>query len=182
MEKASLTDLIAWLAIALWLCGSAYMFAVANGDFFQRLGALGIVCGVIYYAVAPPPVVHPAGQIQSQLWRDKTSELVAHGNTVANENVSLLAASIQSLMERDGQSVPESIRAIARPAIDRITKGQPYPSLESRHSERETIAAAIVSADVEASRVERIRAVTQAALVVIGTIQSGFGSLLVSTS
>ena len=179
MGRYYLIDGLAWCAILCWLGFSILCAANGNAEMFQRLGALGIVFGVIYYAVLPPPVVHPAGLIESLSWRDKTTIVMANGVTAANANVSLLAALLKKVLEDEGKVAPESILALAKPTMDRVAQGQPYPPELNRDLEIENNAADSTAADHEASRRERIRFITQATLVVVGTLQNGFGSLMV---
>ena len=180
MAKSYLIDGLAWLVILSWIGFSVFFWNDGNPDMFQRFGALGIVSGVIYYAIFPPPVVHPIGMIEAQSWRDKTVIEIVNGTVSANMNVSILAASLQLLMEGEGKTASQSIVALAKPAKQLTEAGRSYPDPVNRDIEIEMIASDITAADKNAARVERIRFITQAALVVIGTLQNGFGSLIVS--
>ena len=179
MGRSYLVDGLAWFAILSWIGSSIYLAANGYPDMFQRFGAFGIVIGVIYYAVVPPPVVHPVGHIEAQAWRDKTAIEVFNGVAVANMNVSLLAASLQKKIEDEGKDAPQSIVALAKPARDLTVAGKSYPEPINRDSEIDTNSADMDAADKNAASVERTRFLTQAILVVVGTLQSGFGSMFV---
>lgn len=172
-------DLLAWAAITAWVSSSGYAYCMGNDDIFQRLGALGIVFGVLYYIASPPPSLHPLGAIKSGAATQKTILIASDAALNANTNVAILAASLCKMLESEGKDVPGSILALAQPVL----RGSVVVGTQGLHgqfaSNIEELATAQLAADTQAARVERIRAVTQAVLVVVGTLQSGFGSLLV---
>ena len=180
MGKWYAIDFIAWMAILAWIGFSVFCAINGNPDLFQRSGGLGIVFGVMYNAIISPPVLHPVGQVEAQALRDKTVINLENAVNVANMNVSLLAASLRKAFENEGKSAPGTVVALAKVAEDNAIQGKSYPAPINRDKEIETAASGIAAADSHAARVERIRFITQATLVVVGTLQSSFGSLLVS--
>jgi hypothetical protein len=182
MVKRYGIDIAAWLAIFAWVASSIYLALNGNADLFQRLGGIGIVLGVVYYAMIPPPVLHPIGQIEAQALRDKTTIEIAKGVVSANYNTNLLAASFGESFRDQGKSAPETVSALAVPAEEILNSGEDFFTSVERIQNAEAVAAGMLFADKEAARAERVRFLTQATLVVAGTLQASFGSMITSTS
>lgn len=177
MRNASVIDAVAWFFILLWLALSAYFCFIGHGDMFQRVGAIGIAVGVGYFAAVPLPLPHPTGTLERLSLQDGQLLEMARGIATSNANVVSLARAISNDRVISGQSVSESLRAIAElPTASETALGNVglFESFEVRRLENLKVSE---SADRQVVKVGRNMMVFQAIVVVFGTLQSGFGSL-----
>ena len=180
MNRENVIDVFGWASIIAWLGFSAYFAWSENGDMFQRAGTLGIVAGVGYFAAVKWPATAPIGYHQSKTITQSQVISLAQGLAVANENTRILAAALAQMREREGKDVLEPIKALATlPAADM----QKYDARQrDQDAKFDQLLAQAEDADRIADKVSRSGVRLQAIVVILGTLQSGFGSLLFNNS
>ena len=178
--RAWLVDLCGWATILSWIALSVYFATMGDGESFQRIGALGISSGVFYFILqrhgnpAPYGLHQHNAQLQKQLLQNAKAIGVALANTA------ILAKAFVAQAEREQRDVAEPFRALSDVALEDIERALQNDT-SSFEEEIDDIVSDQEIADWAVSRARRSGEILQAFVVIIGTLQTGFGDSLVNS-
>lgn len=181
MKSGAAVDLFGWSGILLWLGLSAYFARFANGAYFQAVGVVGISSAIAYFVMQRHAAPYPDGALALDLWRDKRISQAADAALRAHAHVSLLAKAIENEALSEGRRVSPAIAALAEVPFEHcssiITRNpeHDHPSLSGAFDAQK-------NANEVVNLARRRSEILQAVVVVLGTLQSGLGSLLFAGS
>lgn len=177
MKRDIIVDLLGWSGILLWLGLSTYFAWGYDGTRFQAVGVVGISAAIAYFVMQRHAVPYPYGALDLGYWRDKRISQAVDAALRAHAYISLLAKDLEGEALNAGRKVPPSIAAFAAIPIEHLA------SVITRDPDHDHQAMCDLiegqkRANEEVNLVRRRSEMLQAFVVVLGTLQSGMGSLL----
>lgn len=169
-------DIFCWALILTWLVGSIYCGVIGETDLFQRLGSLGVAVAVLYFALQKHGVRVPPGFREAN---ELTQKQIEFSNRVADATIAkttLLAKALVHQAEQTGTVAYPKVIPLSRVAFDEALLRAPFEDFETK---RNDVTKAQIDADKLVARNLRTSEMFQAIVVILGTIQWGFGDLLV---
>ena len=177
MEPISIVDKIGLSGIAFWLIVSAYCVALGDGAMFARMGAVGTAVAVGYFAYIRHAFPYPVGLHQKLALVNESLNFQAQLAQDLYRTRTLLALDIKNSFIEKGEAVPPSISAFAENKIVELALNSPNFPLAGWEARNGELTHASLEADAEVSRVSFRAGKLQAWLVVVGTLQWGFGDI-----
>lgn len=174
MGRARTADITGWSLIAFWLLVSACAIGIGNWAFFQSAGALGICAGVIYFIVQRHADPYPHGAIESQTMQIRQVQTATDAALVANANVSLLAKILVEKAQASGETVSSSLAALGSVPMEDIER-QLASRVGDWTSRIDAVETQSLMANASVNAARRKSEIWQAVVVVVGTLQGGFG-------
>lgn len=179
MKSGTIVDLLGWSGILLWLGLSTYFAWSADGAKFQAVGVVGISAAITYFVMQRHAAPYPEGALELDLWRDKRISQAADAALRAHAHISILAKAIENDARNEGRQVSSAIAELAAVPIEHsesvISRDPEYD-----HEHLHEAADGQKSANEAVNLARRRSEILQAVVVVLGTLQSGLGSLLFS--
>jgi hypothetical protein len=173
-----LVDVLGWTAILLWIALSAYFFWTGNPSAFQAVGVVGIAAGVGYFALQRHATPHPYGALEIDSILSERLNLASDTSVRAMAHVSILAKVLVADADRRGEQASPAIVGLASVRDDHITTTLSQDVNQANTHQREILAERL-AANKLVERAGRKSEVSQAVVVVVGTLQSGLGAYLV---
>ncbi len=180
MRRAGLIDVTGRAAILGWLAFSIAFAMKLDGDMFQRMGAAGVAIAVAYFAFVRHAQPYPFGLHERLYWLTRTLDLHRRGLNTALSNSTVIAAVWKRQCEERGEEVPQPISelaAVLEHAVDVSEQEKAFSVSDAEKSFRETVNNSN-SADELVSSVKFRSDTVQMVVVVVATLQWGFGDLL----
>jgi hypothetical protein len=182
MSRDAVIDAIGLAAIALWLGLSAWYCLAGNGPMFARLGALGTASAVGYFAAIKHSTTYPFGLRERLHLLNSRLNLQYQGTNQALVNTTLLASSIAFSMREEGKNVPAPIAMLGSNELIAHAAAYASPPIEQWDANNWELEKEGMEADTLVSQVHFRSGLFQAVVVVIATLQWGFGDLLFGSS
>jgi hypothetical protein len=180
MARADWTDVLGWSAILSWLAVSAYFAAIGHGEMFQRIGAVGICAGVGYFAMVRWPVAQPPRALEISAYHQGQILALAESGAIVRNQIKALSKAVVVLNDKQRAETEETISLAAQVPSEDLGKYQARIAKQRDHLERLTQAS--LEADGTVASVNRSGVKLQAIVVIVATLQSGFGSLFFSNA
>jgi hypothetical protein len=186
MGKAVFIDVCGLGAILLWICISILQAYWGNGPMFERLGAFGTATAVGYFALIRHSLPYPVGLHERLFWLQKTTNLQADSILIALNNGTRLAAILKSHIEQTGgipDQVISNLAAIGQVKHELVKSMERADAsgasmIETWDAKASWLMSQSLLADKVVSEVATRSGNLQAIVLVVATIQWGFGSLL----
>jgi hypothetical protein len=180
MWKSYAVDVLGLSAICFWVGISIYYWSDGEALLFQRQGALGTAVAAVYFAFVIHSLPYPVGLRERLSIFNDQMNFQAEATRVALNNTTILAANLKKSLEQNNQTVPASVAALsAQTLFEHAAKSGPLP-LEQWELRGAELLGQGVSHDSEVVRVAFLSGVFQAAVVVVSTLQWGFGDWAVN--
>jgi hypothetical protein len=147
---------------------------------FQSIGVVGIAAGVGYFVLQRHATPHPVGAIEFDTIVQK--QLVDLSDAVERSlaHNALLAKAIVQQSEREGREPSSVISRLADVPIEHLDRTLTGDSDELAQ-ELDAIEAKQLSANAYVLQTRRAAEILQASVVILGTLQSGLGGILVES-
>jgi hypothetical protein len=176
MKLPVVTDVLGLAGITAWVGFSGYFAAIGDGEFFQRMGSFGVAVGIIYFALVRHGTEFPL------ILRDRLKSLrrTQHLHTQhiegAYRNAGLVAHELANL--RSELKLPKSDAASGlSAALVEGLKKEPLKAIELDSRFEKVDLAEEDAANLVALQ-KRFSQMFEVWVVVIATLQWGFGDLL----
>ena len=180
MWKSYVVDVLGLGAICFWIGISIYVWTDGDALMFQRLGALGTAIAAAYFAFVIQSPPYPVGLRERLSISNNQLNYQAEATRVALNNSTILAVSLKKGLQQNNQTVPASIAALSeKTLVEHAARTGPLPPEQWEMRGAELLGQG-VSADTEVVRVAFLSGVFQAGVVVVSTLQWGFGDMLVN--
>lgn len=177
MRPSFIVDLLGWSGILLWLGLSTYFAWNGNGASFQAVGVVGISAAITYFVMQRHAVPYPDGLIELDRWRDKRISQAVDAALRVHAHISLIAKALENEAQKEGRQVLPTIAALAGVPIEHsanVITRDPDDDHQSLSDAMEGQKSANDLVNLTRRRSEMLQAI----VVVLGTLQSGLGSLL----
>ncbi|MFK7869882.1 MAG: hypothetical protein AB8B58_11645 [Roseobacter sp.] len=176
--RLPLLDALWLLSLVLWAGLSVWAYSAANADSLPRFGALLVTFAVVYYALVPIVIVYPNDV--ARVFHQHTVRIndTSAALKVSFRNTSVLAASVAEAMRKSGWAVPKSIKILAEPVKKELHSAEGDVDWDALNARSEKVTEAIVAASNSVVQHEKSKMRWQALFAAVGTLQWGFGDLL----
>ncbi len=181
MAKAIVIDICGLGAICLWLLLSVLFAYWGNGPIFERLGALGTASAVGYFAFVRPSLPSPVGLHKRLTLLQGGLNQHAQALLFVNRNVTFVSDSVRVLFERSGNPTPPIVKELSDPSLLEHGANIALP-IDEWEKTGEKLLNQSLAADEGLMRLAFRSGNLQATVVVISTLQWGFGSLFIGAS
>lgn len=178
--KEWFVDLLAWSGIIAWILASYFAFSAGNGVLFQAYGAFGISLGVAYFVIQRHAVPHPYGALENEQIDNKRLGQNESNIRLAQAQITLLAKALFIAAKSRNEPVSSIIEALAKPEKESIEKLLEVPSKEIE-DRIENIFEERKLANESVLKTRRAAEIVQATIVILGTLQSGFGVFIMQS-
>lgn len=180
MERDKIVDALGLGACALWLGLSAAAIWHGDAQMFARLGALGTAAAVGYFAMIKHSLPYPVGLHDKLHIVNARLNDEAEAVRVSLQNTTLLALGLRDLHEKTKNPVPGYVSELAdERLIEHAKKCGPFP-VEQWETKGAQLVEASKAADELVTHVAFRAGKLQALVVVVATLQWGFGDCAVN--
>lgn len=178
MKSMNLLDLFWAIGLVAWFCVSIYCLVSGNSDLFPRMGAVLVAIAVGYFALMPALDPQPYGLPELTHIITKRINLNEAAAYTALDDVSILAASTKKALDDVNISYPNRIVELADLVNKKPAEQNHLARLEENTQKSHAVSLASETAGKAVARQREQSQRVQAIMVVIGTLQWGFGDLL----
>lgn len=179
MGKAWVIDCLGWSGILAWIGLSIYSAHQGASDLFQAAGSIGIAVAVGYFVMKrhadpiPTSVSKSIGRLSKHNARN--SDAIAK----AFAQIALLAKAVEFEAKERGDRVSLTISELAKVPLDHVSEQiQRDPNVYDHVIEANTND--LIASSQQVASGLRKSEVLQASVVILGTIQSGFGPYILN--
>ncbi|MFV1593554.1 hypothetical protein VWZ88_13945 [Phaeobacter sp. JH20_36] len=145
---------------------------------FQSVGVVGIAAGVGYFVMQQQATPHPVGAIERSALHSKTLVLTGDAAGRALANTSILAKAMKEDAEEQGKRVSHLVGSIASIPDEHLRRMVASGCAELTEKIDENCDDMLEADNLVRSQ-SRKSELLQAVVVIVGTLQSGLGSLLI---
>lgn len=175
MGKAWFIDCLGWSGIFAWIGISIYSAVQGASDQFQASGSIGIAVAVGYFVMQRHANPIPTSVSQSIGILTRHNALNSDAIAKAFAQIALLAKALEFEAKKRGDSVSSTISELAKVPFDHVSEQIQRDPHAYDHEIEANTNDLIASSQRVASGLRKSEGL-QAGVVILGTIQSGFGS------